>query len=170
MEAICEYHSPLGKIILAGEGEALKGLWFEGQKYFGSTLGGETVGAGLPVLDQAVRWLDLYFSGEEPDFTPPLSLTGTPFQKRVWEFLLTIPYGRTTTYGEIAGRLFGEGEEGQRTSARAVGSAVGRNPISLIVPCHRVVGAGGRLTGYAGGLERKEKLLLLEGQRGRGRE
>lgn len=163
---ISHYHSPLGEITLASDGEALTGLWFDGQKYFGSTLGADPVGEELPVFVKTREWLELYFGGEKPDFTPPLSLKGTPFQKRVWEFLLTIPYGETATYGEIAERLSDEGEEGEgrsKTSARAVGSAVGRNPISLIVPCHRVIGAGGRLTGYAGGIEKKERLLLLEG-------
>ncbi len=169
MEAVYEYPSPLGSILLASGGEALKGLWFKGQKYFGSTLGSDAVQRDLPVFDRTAEWLELYFRGEEPDFMPPLALEGTAFQKRVWELLLTIPYGTTVTYGEIAGRL-SEGPESLQTSARAVGNAVGRNPISLIVPCHRVGGAGGRLTGYAGGLERKEKLLSLEGRRKQERE
>lgn len=162
MEAVYEYRSPLGKIVLAGEREALTGLWFDGQKYFGSTLGTGAVKSSLPIFEQAVKWLELYFGGKEPAFTPALSFRGTPFQKRVWEFLLTIPYGQTITYGEIAEGLSGEGGGHSKTSARAVGSAVGRNLISLIVPCHRVVGAGGGLTGYAGGIDKKEKLLLLE--------
>lgn len=154
MDYIQRYASPLGGLVLAGDGEALTGLWFEGQKYFGSTLGAEYEERTLPVLADTARWLDLYFGGGIPDFTPPLSLRGSAFQKAVWELLLTIPYGGTVSYGELARRL--------GSSARAVGSAVGRNPVSLIVPCHRVVGADGGLTGYAGGLERKKWLLEWE--------
>lgn len=152
-----EYHdSPLGKITLASDGQALTGLFFEGQRYFGSTLGAHHEDCpSLPVFDDARRWLDEYFAGQEPDFTPPLSLRGTVFQQRVWRELLAIPYGATTSYCELAKRL------GVR-SAQAIGGAVGRNPISIIVPCHRVVGADGSLTGYAGGLDRKRALLQLE--------
>ena len=156
MNYIAHYDSPLGDITLASDGRALAGLWYDGQKYFGSTLGPLTsLPAQLPVFDEACRWLDIYFSGREPDFIPPLSLRGTPFQQRVWKELLTIPYGQTVTYGELARRL------GCR-SAQAVGGAVGRNPISIIVPCHRVIGTNGSLTGYAGGLDRKQALLRLE--------
>jgi len=162
---ICTWHheSPLGGITLAGEGDALLGLWFDGQTHFGCTGTGLVIpqeapvgtrGPDLPVFDEACRWLDLYFDGQLPDFRPQLDLRGTPFRRAVWEQLRTIPYGQTLTYGEIARRL--------GASPRAVGGAVGRNPVSLIVPCHRVVGAGGRLTGYAGGLERKVRLLRLE--------
>ncbi len=154
MDHLHRYASPLGEMTLASDGEALTGLWFEGQKHFGAGLNGERKEKPLPVFDQADRWLDVYFSGREPDFTPPLRLRGTAFQKAVWEYLLTIPYGRTVTYGEIAASL--------ASSARAVGGAVGCNPISVIVPCHRVLGAGGSLTGYAGGVERKKRLLELE--------
>lgn len=150
------FDSPLGGITLASDGKALTGLFFVGQKYFGSALGPRTIlSAELPVFDDAHRWLNIYFSGHEPDFMLPLSLKGTPFQQRVWKELLTIPYGQTVTYGELAHRL------GCR-SAQAVGGAVGRNPISIIVPCHRVVGSDGSLTGYAGGLDRKRALLQLE--------
>ena len=156
MEYTAHYDSPLGGIMLASDGKALIGLWVNGQRYFGSTLGTRhEERSGLPIFDETCRWLDIYFSGREPDFLPPLSLRGTPFQQRVWEALLTIPYGQTVTYGELARRL------GCR-SAQAVGGAVGRNPISIIVPCHRVVGADGSLTGYAGGLDRKRALLELE--------
>ena len=148
------YLSPLGGITLASDGEALAGLWFDGQKHFGAGLDNAHVEKPLPVFEQADRWLDVYFSGREPDFTPLLRPHGTAFQKAVWAYLRTIPYGRTVTYGEIAAAL--------ASSARAVGGAVGRNPISLIIPCHRVVGADGSLTGFAGGVERKTRLLTLE--------
>lgn len=163
MEYTYHYQSPLGGITLAGNEEALTGLWFDGQKYFGSTLGKEAVEKELPVFRQTKKWLDLYFRGQEPGFTPPLSFQASLFRKRVWEYLLTIPFGQTVTYGEIAKKL--SGVEGGGTSARAVGNAVGHNPVSIIVPCHRVLGAGGKLTGYAGGTEKKEQLLLLEGVR-----
>lgn len=150
------YDSPLGDITLASDGQALTGLWFDGQKHFGSTLGTQaSLPAKPPVFVETRRWLDIYFSGREPDFLPPLSLKGTPFQQRVWKELLTIPYGHTVTYGELARRL------GCR-SAQAVGGAVGRNPISIIVPCHRIVGADGSLTGFAAGLDRKRALLKIE--------
>ena len=156
MEYTAHYDSPLGGITLASDGEALTGLWFNGQKHFGSTLGSlASLPAQLPVFDDTRRWLDIYFSSHEPDFTPPLSLQGTPFQRRVWEALLAIPYGQTVTYGELAHQL------GCR-SAQAIGGAVGRNPIAIIVPCHRIVGTNGSLTGYAGGLDRKRALLQLE--------
>lgn len=162
MNYTAHYDSPLGDITLASDSAALTGLWFEGQKYYGSTLinneelriNNEEFSLPL-VFDEVRRLLDIYFSGREPDFMPPLSLKGTPFQQRVWKELLTIPYGQTVTYGELARRL------GCR-SAQAVGGAVGRNPISIIVPCHRVVGADGSLIGYAGGLDRKRALLELE--------
>ena len=153
--------SPLGGIVLTSDGEALTGLWFDGQARCGEPAG---EAANLPVFDQAARWLEIYFSGRAPDFTPPLRQTGTPFQRRVWNSLLPIPFGRTTTYGALAAALTAQGMG--RASARAVGGAVGRNPIALIVPCHRVIGAGGRLTGYAGGLDRKAWLLRLEGMGG----
>ena len=150
------YHSPLGNITLASDGRALLGLWFDGQRHFGSTLGVQAPSlTELSIFDDTRRWLDTYFSGRKPDFTPSLSLHGTAFQQRVWETLLAIPYGRLVTYGELASRL-------GICSAQAVGGAVGRNPISIIVPCHRVVGAGGSLTGYAGGLDRKRALLQME--------
>lgn len=167
MDYIAHYDSPLGGITLSSDGKALIGLWFDGQKHFGSTLGTracldalqtETLSSKrtrASAFPGVCRWLDLYFSGREPDNIPPLSLKGTPFQQRVWEALLTIPYGQTVTYGELARRL------GCR-SAQAVGGAVGRNPIAIIVPCHRIVGTNGSLTGYAGGLDRKRALLQLE--------
>ena len=148
--------SPLGGITLASDGEGLTGLWFEGQRYYGSTLGPQAEEKELPVFRETGRWLELYFEGRIPDFTPPLHLRGSAFRRAVWELLLRVPYGQTATYGELAAML-------PRGSARAVGGAVGRNPVSLIVPCHRIVGADGSLTGYAGGVERKRALLRLEG-------
>ncbi len=155
------YDSPLGPITLAGEDGALTGLWFDGQKYFGAGLPAGTPEGEPPVFRQVRAWLDRYFRGEDPGPAPPLAPAGTAFQRAVWEVLREIPYGRTATYGQVA-QAAGPGL-GRNTSPRAAGSAVGRNPISLLIPCHRVVGAGGSLTGYAGGLERKEALLKLEG-------
>lgn len=161
MQYTARYASPLGDILLAADAEGLTGLWFLGQKYYAAKLGEASEGR-LPVLEQAARWLDVYFAGEQPDFALPLHLLGTPFQQEVWRELYAIPYGHTVTYGEIARRL--AARRGlPHFSAQAVGSAVGRNPISVIVPCHRVVGAGGNLTGYAGGLDKKIALLKLEG-------
>lgn len=159
---IASYTSPLGTITLAADGAALTGLWFDGQKYFGSTLPRETVRQeDIPVFVETKRWLDVYFSGKEPDFTPQLRYELTPFRKMVCEIMLAIPYGSTMTYGEIAARL--AAQQGKaHMSAQAVGGAVGHNPISLIIPCHRVVGANGSLTGYAGGIDRKISLLELE--------
>lgn len=161
MEYTHHYDSPFGGITLACDGVALTGLWFDGQKYFGASLSRDHEQRELPVFEQADRWLDLYFSGREPDFTPALSMKTTPFRKAVWEILLTIPYGRTMTYGEIARRI-AEEKGLSRMSAQAVGGAVGHNAISLIIPCHRVVGTNGSLTGYAAGIAVKEKLLRLE--------
>ena len=155
----CRYRSPLGSIILAGDGESLTGLWFAGQKYAPEISG--TAVSGLPVFVQTVRWLDTYFSGKAPDFTPPISLQTTLFRRTVCEIMLTIPYGQTVTYGGIA-KMLAE-QRGMQMSAQAVGGAVGYNPICIIVPCHRVVGANGNLTGYGGGIMRKQALLTLEG-------
>ena len=147
---------------MASDGSSLIGLWFDGQRHFASSVQETPVWGDLPVFEETARWLDLYFGGDLPGFTPPLSLSGTPFQKEVWEMLLEIPYGETMTYGEIASRI-AERRGMERMSSQAVGGAVGRNPVSLIVPCHRVLGKDGNLVGYAGGLDKKEKLLSLEG-------
>ena len=161
MQYISHYHSPLGDLLLAADQDGLTGLWFVGQKYFARLLREDAREQNLPVFLQAHIWLDAYFSGRDPGFSPPLHLIGTPFQRQVWSILRTVPYGQTITYGQMA-RLLAR-QQGRPQSARAVGSAVGRNPISILVPCHRVVGADGSLTGYAGGIHRKSKLLQLEG-------
>lgn len=155
---LTHYASPLGPILLAADETGLTGLWFEAQKYFPSFLGVDYQEKETPILTETVRWLDVYFSGKDPGFLPPLHPQGSPFRQTVWDILLTIPRGQTITYGEIARRL------GVR-SAQAVGGAVGHNPISILIPCHRVVGSDGSLTGYAGGLDRKTRLLQLEGAR-----
>lgn len=155
------YNSPLGGILLAADEIGLTGLWFDGQKYFARTLSDERIQRETPALREAARWLEIYFSGAQPDFMPPLHLAGTPFQKEAWELLLQIPYGQTATYGELAERL-AEKRGLAHMSAQAIGGAVGRNAVSILIPCHRVVGAGGSLTGYAGGLNRKIRLLELE--------
>lgn len=161
MEYTYHYDSPLGGITLASDGEALTGLWFDGQKYFGDTLSKDHEAKELPIFEQTVTWLDIYFNGKEPDFTPPLSMKTTPFRKAVWEIMLTIPFGQTMTYGEIADKI--AKQKGiSRMSAQAVGGAVGHNSISLIIPCHRVVGTNGSLTGYAGGIDKKMQLLTME--------
>lgn len=160
MEYTHHYASPLGRITMASDGESLIGLWFDGQKYFLAGLSGAYEEKSLIIFNDTVRWLDLYFSGRVPDFTPRVSLRGSAFRKAVWGILRTIPYGERMTYGEIAARLSEKG--GSPTSARAVGGAVGHNPISLIIPCHRVVGSDGSLTGYAGGVQRKKYLLAME--------
>lgn len=155
------YISPLGIITIAGNGESLTGLWFDGQKYFPHKPISESIETELPIFTQTCNWLDIYFSGRIPDFIPPISLNTTPFRKAVYDILLTIPYGHTMTYGEIA-NIIAKQKGIERMSAQAVGGAVGHNPVSIIIPCHRVVGADGSLTGYAGGLDRKIELLKLE--------
>lgn len=153
--------SPLGTITLASDGTALTGLWLEGQKYFAATMGQQIEEWNdLPVFRQAAAWLDAYFSKKPFPAFPPLAPQGSPFRRAVWKQLLTIPYGQTTTYGALAMSLR---EEGISASAQAVGGAVGHNPISILIPCHRVVGASGSLTGYAGGVDKKRFLLELEG-------
>ena len=157
------YASPLGGMTLVSDGTALVGLYFDGQKYAAEGLDATRTQKNLLIFEEARRWLDVYFSGRKPDFTPPTAPAGTAFQQSVWEILRTIPYGQTVTYGAIARRI--EQNTGCRMSAQAVGGAVGRNPISILIPCHRVIGADGSLTGYAGGLDKKERLLQWEGAR-----
>lgn len=155
------YDSPLGGILLAADEVGMRDLWFDGQKYFARDLPAERIEQNTPALAEAKRWLDIYFTGNEPDFLPPLHPVGSDFRQEVWDILLQIPYGQTTTYGEIAQQL-AEKHGLPRMSAQAVGGAVGHNEISVIIPCHRVVGTNGNLTGYAGGIDKKMKLLKLE--------
>ena len=161
MTYIQHYSSPLGGILLAADEIGLTGSWFDGEKYFADNLPAEHAERQTPILAEAARWLDIYFTGKEPGFTPPLHPIGSPFRQAVWEILLQIPYGQTTTYGEIA-RQLAEKQGREKMSAQAVGGAVGHNEISVIIPCHRVVGTSGSLTGYAGGIGKKVKLLELE--------
>lgn len=161
MTYTCRYESPLGGILLAADPQGLTGLWFDGEKYFAEHLPAQHTEQETPILAETRRWLDLYFSGKDPGFLPPLHPTGSAFRQSVWEVLLQIPYGQTTTYGEIA-RQLAQKRGAARVSAQAVGGAVGHNEISIIIPCHRVVGTNGSLTGYAGGLDKKVKLLELE--------
>ena len=161
MDYIYRYQSPLGGITMASDGSGLTGLWFDRQQHFGSTLSTEHEEILLPVFEETSSWLDTYFSRKIPDFVPPLVLHAAPFRKAVWEILLTIPYGQTITYGEIAERIAAQTGSGNM-SAQAIGGAVAHNPISLIIPCHRVIGAHNKLTGYAGGLDKKMYLLQME--------
>lgn len=154
-----QYDSPLGGMTLASNGDSLTGLWFDHQKYFPNRLESEC--KNLPIFDQTCEWLDIYFSGKNPNFTPPLYVDTTEFRKTVCKIMLTIPYGHTVTYGDIA-KILAKQKGLPRMSAQAVGGAVAHNRISIIIPCHRVVGVGGNLTGYGGGIEKKIKLLALE--------
>ena len=161
MQYISYYASPLGDLLLAADSIGLTGLWFAGQKYYARSLDAEWEEKEIPLFEMAKGWLDIYFSGRKPDFTVPLHFFGTAFQREVWEILCTIPYGQTATYGEIAKQI--AIKRGlSHMSAQAVGGAVGRNGISILVPCHRVVGTDGSLTGYAGGIAKKAALLALE--------
>ena len=163
MHYLNHYESPLGTMTMASDGEHLTGLWFDGQKYDRSTIDGNAeLKPHLPVFTQTTQWLDAYFEGTDPGFTPPISVEGSDFKKMVSSIMLSIPFGATSTYARIAA------EVARRTgrthmSAQAVGGAVGRNPIVLIVPCHRVLASNGSLRGYAGGVDRKERLLQMEG-------
>lgn len=173
------YPSPLGPLLLASDGNSLTGCWFEGQKYFARGLDPKASEAALPIFRDADHWLNLYFSGKNPNFSIPVYPKGTVFQETVWTLLSTIPYGTTTTYGFLAKEIARRRSLLQESvfpsskttlsppphsvpSARAVGGAVGKNPISIFIPCHRVIGADGSLTGYAGGTPRKIQLLELE--------
>lgn len=162
MQYTTHYHSPIGDILLAGDEQGLTGLWLEGQKYFAYYLDPEHEEGECVAFPKTREWLDVYFTGKEPDFMPPIHMIGTEFQKQVWKILLEIPYGEVKTYGEIA-RSIAEQRGLSRMSAQAVGGAVGHNEISIIIPCHRVVGTNGSLTGYAGGINKKIHLLTLEG-------
>lgn len=173
MLVVWHYDSPLGGMTMMGDQSALFSLGFERPSSVSSQPCPDIVIRRLPVFDETIRWLDRYFNGQAPDFIPPLLLLGTPFRKAVWQILLEIPFGATTSYGQIAARLTlperssvlsGSGKPASgRMSAQAVGGAVVHNPIALIVPCHRVIGADGSLTGYTAGLDRKTWLLRHEG-------
>ncbi len=161
MTYIKYYDSPLGKILLEADETGLIGLWFEGEKYYQNIISNDCIEKETSVLAETIRWLNIYFDGKEPDFIVPIHLIGSSFQVRVWKILLKIPYGRTITYGEVSRQL--EKELGiKKMSSQAVGGAIGHNKISIIIPCHRVIGTNGNLTGYAGGIERKIKLIKLE--------
>lgn len=161
MDYTYHYDSPLGGITLASDGDAIIGLWFDKQKYFADILSGEFREKQLSVFEDAVHWLDVYFTGKAPNFTPKLQMRTTEFRKRVWDIMLAIPYGQTMTYGQIADNI--AKQKGlEKMSAQAVGAAVAHNSISIIIPCHRVVATNGSLTGYAAGIDKKLKLLTLE--------
>lgn len=147
---------------IAGDGEYLTGLWFDGQKYYGSTIEPDAVRGDCAVFGEVRRWLDTYFGGGHPDRMPPLRLSGTPFRQQVWRVLCRIPYGTVVTYKQVA-EAVARATGRERVPARAVGGAVAHNPVAIVVPCHRVVACGGHLTGYAGTLPRKRALLALEG-------
>ena len=162
MNYICKYDSCFGEIILSSHGEAVTGLWFKNQKHFPSDTKQLTEQIDLPIFKQVISWLDIYFSGNNPGFVPKMELITTPLRKMVCEIMLGIPYGQTTTYKAIAQNIARQ-RKIPTFSCQAVGQAVGHNPISIIIPCHRVLASDGSLRGYAGGLDRKQKLLLLEG-------
>jgi len=161
MKRYCAIRTPLGDMVALAEGDELSGLWFVDQKYTPEDSGEWLSDPDYPLFAELRRQLDAYFTGQLREFDLPLAPQGTPFQMAVWELLRAIPPGTTTTYGALAGRV-AQRREGRIPSAQAVGGAVGRNPIDIIIPCHRVIGADGSLTGYAGGLERKAALLALE--------
>lgn len=162
VQYICEMSSVLGTISIASDGESITGLWLHNQKYFASTLEQKNIiqANHLPIFIKAKEWLTIYLNGENPDFSLPLAPKGSQFRQSVWKILCQIPYGELTTYGDITKQLQ---SEGKKASAQAVGGAVGHNPISIIIPCHRVVGSNGSLTSYAGGINKKIELLKLEG-------
>ena len=161
MDYTYHYTSPIGGITVASNGESLTGLWFDGQKYFASTLSQRHMEKQLPVFDRTCEWLDLYFSGKGPDFMPHVFMCVSNFRRDVYEILMTIRFGETTTYKEVAD-LIAKKHRIISMSAQAVGGAIAHNPISLVIPCHRVIGTNGKLTGYAGGLDKKEWLLDME--------
>jgi len=156
------YQSPVGEILLAADDIGIVGIWFKDEKYFAYCLDKENEPRETPVIRELKKWLAIYFQGEEPDFVPPIHMIGTPFQIEVWSILREIPYGATTTYNEIAKRI-AKNRGIAHMSAQAVGTAVGKNNINLIVPCHRVVGTNNSLAGYAGGIDKKITFLKLEG-------
>lgn len=158
MYYFCQYSSPIGMLTLASDGSSLTGLWMDGQKHFAQNHTDPVPQPALPIFRDTFNWLDRYFAGKPVSANElPLKPQGSPFQQQVWKMLIDIPYGHTQTYGQIAKALVAP------HASQAVGAAVGRNPISIIIPCHRVLGTGGKLTGYAGGLHRKKWLLIHEG-------
>lgn len=159
-----EYSSPLGKLTICAKNNNLVGLWIEGQKYFADTVNEEMISDdSLEIFKKTKKWLDEYFKGNQPNITDlNLSPIGNEFRQSAWKILCKIPYGEVTTYGDIAKEI-AEQKSIERMSAQAVGGAVGHNPISIIIPCHRVIGKNGKLTGYAGGLDKKIQLLKIEG-------
>ena len=161
MQYYYEYYSPIGKIFLQSDGCCLTELKFENQKYFVSPSDSAENCPDLPLFKSVCGWLDAYFNGENPEISFDVRVQGSEFCRRVWDELMNIPYGKTDTYAGVAARL--EEKYGKKTSARAVGGAVGRNPVAIIIPCHRVVGSDGGLTGYAAGMDKKRFLLSLEG-------
>lgn len=161
MNYIQYFDSPLGKIILQSNGIKLTGLYFENQKNIITSPGIKYHKNSIPIFIQTKKWLTIYFEGKIPDFTPELSLNCSAFRKEVLNLLLKIPYGKTVSYGEISQKI-AEHHGIPRMSSQAIGGAVSHNPIAIIIPCHRVIGKQGNLTGYSGGLERKKKLLELE--------
>ncbi len=156
LQYISYYNSPLGEILLSSDDIGLTGLWFKNQKFYAAGLAADYKKKDTEFINQAKKWLDIYFAGRNPDFIPELHLTDTDFRLKVWKELLKIPYGHVITYSELAHKI------NPKSFPRATGNAVGRNKISVIIPCHRVVGKNNSLTGYAGGLERKIQLLKLE--------
>ena len=161
MNYISYYHSPLGKIMLTSDGEAITGVCFEKRTGFNDESDKNRIKRELPVFVEAKTWLETHFAGRNPGKIPLLRLDGTKFRKKARKILFTIPYGRTVTYGEIAAAVMKETGQ-KKMSAQAIGGAAGHNPVPVFCPCHRVVGAGGNLTGYAGGIDRKQALLALE--------
>lgn len=159
MEFYSVYNSPIGELLLVSDGATLTGLFFDGKKRAEEEKKSEKK---IPVLENTRKWLDIYFQGEEPDFLPEMSFHDTAFREEVWSLLQNIPYGKTVTYGDLAKQI-AKRRGLKKMSAQAIGGAVGKNPISIIIPCHRVIGSDGSLTGYGGGIERKEFLLKLEG-------
>ncbi len=161
MDYISYYKSPLGSILLASDGVFLTGLWFEKQKFYAATLSNAYEKKILPIFEETFNWLNIYFCGKEPDYTPKSKIKTTELRKKVWKVLLNIPYGKTMTYKEI-GEIIAKENNCSKMSAQAIGGAVGHNPISIIIPCHRVIGTNRSLTGYAGGIDKKLFLLSLE--------
>ncbi len=160
MDYRCEIITPVGKMDAVSDGERIVGLWFAGQKYRNDEKIAGAEKKQLPIFEELMSWLDIYFSGKEPKNMPPLGPAGSMFRQKVWDMLMDIPYGQTTTYGCLAHRI--TENTGKKACAQAIGGAVGHNPISILIPCHRVVASDGGLTGYAGGLEVKKYLLKLE--------